>query len=133
VQAACGAGPQRRLYVHIYDEPTRAAAESLRRALNTLEVAKAQRLSVPGVENVTAAAERAGRPPPIPWRQPTVLLHQGDDAACGRAVSDLVARLLTEAGHRTEAPPDVRVLPSRLTPQPATLELWLPPQRAAAR
>jgi len=115
-------GPVRRLFVHIHDESTRGPAQAVRDMLN----ASLERVAVPGVENVTRSAERAGRQPPIPWRQPTLLLHDEADTACAGAVAALLGLALQSQGYGDGRPPDLRGLPVRLKPQPHTYELWLP-------
>lgn len=71
-----------RIYIQIYDEPSRKAAEVLRGALR-----KAGFL-VPGVENVSATALNEGRTAPQAFAKTTVVYFHDEDAELARRVVD---------------------------------------------
>jgi len=99
------------VYIQIFGNAQRDAARALRAPWRALGA------SVPPIEDVLATSRTAGRAPPAGHPQPTIVYH-------GDAMRDC-ARLLAAS-----APPaerwQLRALAPHLTPQRATLEVWLP-------
>lgn len=104
-----------KIYLHIYDEDTRALATRIGRDLRPLGFASAP------VENVVATAERRHRSPPYVWSTPAVIRHPGTTKAC----VDAVQRAMP-------AGTVVRDLPKSLRGNPGMIELWLPPYSGAS-
>ena len=120
LKASCPAGT--RLYTQIYDEAMRTRAEQLRQHLQN-----ASPLRIAPVENVARSAALRQQRPPVPWQQPTLIVHDPLVDGCAQA--------LALALQQRWGPPDdgkvlVTPLPNRLKSQPKTLELWLPAQAA---
>ena len=128
-QAACGQGERpTRLFVQIYDEASREPATAVIRALRD-EFGDAVRVAP--IENVTRAAELRGQRRPVPWPQPTLIVHAAADHACAAALAKSIrATLPPVAGH--EPGVWVRDLPRSLKPNPGVIELWVPPRESAA-
>ena len=116
LQSACREGT--RLYLQIYDEAMRPRAELLRQRL--LEAGLP--LKTP-IENVTRSATLRQQRPPVPWQQPTLVVHDPQVRDCAQALAQaLQQRWSPPAGGQVLVTP----LPARLKGQPNTLELWLP-------
>lgn len=111
------------LYIHIYSENTRMAATALRQALQPEEGAP---LLVAPIENVVRNAELRQQRPPVPWPNPTLVLHDPASRNCARAIAAAVGAPWQSEGGTT---PVVRLrsLPASLQARPGVLELWLPP------
>ena len=110
------------LYIQIYSETSRLAATALRQALQPEEGAP---LLVAPIENVVRNAELRQQRPPVPWANPTLVLHDPASGDCARAIAAQVgAPWLNEAGISQVR---LRGLPASLQAQPGVLELWLPP------
>ncbi len=110
------------LYIHIYSETSRLAATALRQALQPEEGAP---LLVAPIENVVSNAELRQQRPPVPWANPTLVLHDPASRDCARAIAAQVgAPWLSGAGSMRVR---LRSLPASLQAQPGVLELWLPP------
>ena len=110
------------LYIHIYSETSRMAATALRQALQPEQGAP---LLVAPIENVVRNAELRQQRPPVPWANPTLVMHDKASRDCARAIAAQVgAPWLRDSGS-----PRVRLrgLPESLQAQPGVLELWLPP------
>ena len=64
---------------------------------------------------------------PVPWPQPTLIVHEAADQACAlslaRAISDALAVQDRNDGGKVW----LRALPKSLKPRPGVIELWLPP------
>ena len=75
------------------------------------------------IENVTrtAAVRQARRP--VPWQQPTFVVHDAAVQPCARALADAVRPRWPQADGTGVW---VTSLPDRLKGQPRTMELWLP-------
>ncbi|MBK6613511.1 hypothetical protein [Ottowia sp.] len=118
LKAACPPGT--RLYLQIYDESARPRAEALRQRLNG---AGQGVLAVTPIENVTrtAAVRQARRP--VPWQQPTFVVHDSAVQPCAHALADAVRPHWPQADGTGVW---VTSLPDRLKGQPRTMELWLP-------
>lgn len=115
------------LYIHIYSENSRMAATTLRQALQPEEGAP---LLVAPIENVVRNAELRQQRPPVPWPNPTLVLHDPASADCARAIAAHIgAPWLTDTGASRVR---LRSLPASLQAQPGVLELWLPPVDAGA-
>jgi hypothetical protein len=113
------------LYIHIYDEGSRAPANALRRALQSDKDAP---LIVAPIENVTRSADLRQRQRPSPWPRPTVLLHEKASRNCALAI----ARYIGSPWLSSKSPGDsdrssVVELPASLKPRSGVIELWLPP------
>ncbi len=110
------------LYIHIYSETSRPAANALRQALQPEAGAP---LLVAPIENVVRNAELRQQRPPVPWANPTLVLHDPASDDCARAIAAQVgAPWLSETGASRVR---LRGLPASLQAQPGVLELWLPP------
>jgi hypothetical protein len=115
------------LYIHIYSESTRMAATALRQALQPEQGAP---LLVASIENVVRNAELRQQRPPVPWPNPTLVLHDPASRDCARAIAAAVgASWLSETGSSRVR---LRSLPASLQARPGVLELWLPPQESCA-
>ena len=75
------------LYTQIYDEATREHAEQLRQRL---QQAGAGALRIPRIENVARTAAMRQQRPPVPWQQPTFVVHQARLRPCAQALAQLV-------------------------------------------
>lgn len=125
LQASCDKGT--RLYTQIYAEAARAPAEQLRQSL---QEAGADQLRIAPLENVTRTAALRQQRPPVPWRQPTLIVHEAALRPCAEAL----AKLLQQPGSAWAAEkPWVIDLPVSLKAQPNTLELWLPAPQPVLR
>lgn len=123
VAAACSSAEgTARLYIQIYDEPSREPANRLR---DTLLREGDQRFYAALIENVTRSAELRQRRKPVPWPQPTFIVHDASGWPCARAMADTVQRLWPTRADRTVWITD---LPRGLKATPGAIELWLPPQ-----
>ena len=118
LQAHCPA--QTRLYTQIYDEAARARADQLRQRL---QVAGAGRLSIPRIENVTRTAALRQQRRPVPWQQPTFIVHDAALRPCAQALAQVVQPRWALPGSDKAW---VTSLPAGLKGQPHTIELWLP-------
>ena len=123
-----------RLYTQIYSEATRARAEQLRQDLQQAGMqAEVQQWHVAPIENVARTAAMRQQRPPVPWRQPTIVVH---DAAL-RPCADALAGVLQQRWPQTDGQQVwVTGLPGSLKGQPNAMELWLPTtptERAAVR
>ena len=105
--ATCAPGV--RLYVHIYDEESRAQALAMGK-----EMMRATGAPDAPVENVVSTARRAGRSAPYIWTRPTVVYPEGTAQAC---IDRL--RAITGGNLGTQKIP---------VGKPNSLELWLPPR-----
>ncbi len=115
------------LYIQIYSENSRMAATRLRQALQPEEGAP---LLVAPIENVVRNAELRQQRPPVPWPNPTLVLHDPASGDCARAIAARIGTpWLTETGASRVR---LRSLPASLQARPGVLELWLPPVDAAA-
>ena len=117
------------LYTQIYDEATRERAEQLRQRL---QQAGAGALRIPRIENVARTAAMRQQRPPVPWQQPTFVVHQARLRPCAQALAQLVQPRWSPASRQKVW---VTGLPTGLKGQPGTLELWLPapePERTGA-
>ncbi|MBL8263818.1 MAG: hypothetical protein JNM58_15480 [Xanthomonadaceae bacterium] len=102
----------RRIFVHIYDEASRAGARCL-----SAKIASSLGQSPIGIENVVATALRKGNPSPNVWRRPAVLYAeaQADEvAACALGVFELM-------------PEDKLIRALRQRTGRDVIEVWLPP------
>ncbi len=113
------------LYIHIYDENTRVAATALRQLLQRETAAP---LAVAPIENVSRSADLRQERRPVPWPNPTLVLHDPASRDCARAIAGFVgAPWLTPPAVRLVR---LRMLPASLPARPGVLELWLPPLQA---
>jgi hypothetical protein len=83
------------------------------------------------VENVARAAELRGQRRPVPWPQPTLIVHNPADHACAVSLATAIRAALPAVPGR-DASVWVRELPRSLKPQNGVIELWIPPREAAA-
>ena len=113
------------LYLQVYDEASRRAAGELRQRLQDAATASHVRLQVAPVENVGRIAELRQRRRPVPWAQPTFVVHDPPGLACASALSRLVGAPWVEPGQLDKV--WVRSLPETLKGSAGTIELWLPP------
>jgi hypothetical protein len=111
------------LYIHIYSENTRMAATALRQQLQEEEGVP---LLVAPIENVVRNAELRQQRPPVPWPNPTLVLHDPASRDCALAIASAVGApwaALDGSSSRVR----LRDLPASLQARPGVLELWLPP------
>ena len=89
-------------------------------------------LLIAPVEDVNRSATLRGTRRPVPWPQPTFVLHNPAERPCAEALRPLVQRAWTMPGR---APPEVwiRQLPTGQAARERVLELWLPRREAALR
>ncbi len=122
LQACARGNADSTLYIHIYSENTRAAATALRQRLQPKNGAP---LLVAPIENVVRNAELRQQRPPVPWPNPTLVLHDSVSRDCALAIAAAVGAPWLADGNSTRV--RLRALPSSLQGQPGVLELWLPP------
>lgn len=132
LQAACRAtGVQPlRVYTQVYDEASRNEATTLRQAL---QQAGGEVLQLTPIENVTRSASLRQQRRPVPWPQPTLVVHQRSDLNCARLLAEHV-RQHWGPGNGGEV--WVRELPSSLRTSSGSqrvIELWLPPSTGGER
>ena len=112
------------VFVQIYDEASRDAANAVVRALRK---DSGDVLRVAPIENVTRAAALRDQRRPVPWPQPTLIVHDPVDHACAVELAATVRAALPAVGGR-DAGVWVRDLPRTLKPSPGVIELWIPPR-----
>ncbi len=122
-------GKALQLYVQIYDEASREAAGAVVRALQK-EAGDALRIAP--IENVTRAAALRDQRRPVPWPQPTLIVHDPADRACAAELGKSIRATLPAVAGR-DAAVWVRDLPRSLKPSSRVIELWIPPREPAAQ
>ncbi|WP_046113123.1 patatin-like phospholipase family protein [Aquincola tertiaricarbonis] len=132
LQAACRANGVQplRVYTQVYDEASRSEATGLRWAL---QQAGGEVLQLAPIENVTRSASLRQQRRPVPWPQPTLVVHQRSDLDCARLLAEHV---LQHWGPGNGGEVWVRELPSSLRTSSGSqrvIELWLPPSSASDR
>lgn len=110
------------LYIQIYDEASRLSAIALRQALQALPDVP---LVVAPVENVTRSADLRQQRKPVPWPQPTLMLHDPASRPCAQAIAKFIGAPWVLPGDAE--PVWLRELPRSLSARPGVIELWLPP------
>jgi len=115
------------LYMHIYDEASRLPATALRQALQPEEGTP---LVVAPIENVVRAADLRQQRRPVPWPQPTLVLHDPGSRDCARAIARYIGAPWLVPG--TVERVRLRDLSRSLQPRAGVIELWLPPVQAPA-
>ena len=120
-----GAGPLK-FYVQIYDEASRPAAAAVVRALQN-EAGEALRIAP--IENVTRAAALRDQRRPVPWPQPTLIVHNPADRPCAALLAKAIGAALPTLPGR-DGSVWVRDLPRSLKAQSSVVELWIPPREA---
>ncbi|MEF7617184.1 hypothetical protein V4F39_24940 [Aquincola sp. MAHUQ-54] len=128
--AACSAadGAPLRLYLQVYDETSRSQTAPLRVQLQT---AGGAALQVAPIENVSRSARLRQQRRPVPWPQPTLVVHQPGDNACARAMVGLVRSHWRSLGRSEDV--WISELPASLRGRSSerVIELWLPPSEGA--
>jgi hypothetical protein len=106
------------VYTQIYSEDQRATATGLLRQIGTFGVA------TPGIENVSATANRAGHGAPAAWNKPVFIYstYSEQAPACARVLARWLA---TQPGFQ-HAIPKALPLPIRLHGDSNVIEFWLP-------
>ena len=101
-----------RVFLHIYDEGSRSAAEQIAARLQ-------QQLGFDKtpIQNVVETAKRNRRDAPYVWATPAVVAHPGSAEACVDAVGSVVSPDTT-----------LRNLPLSIKGSQGVLEIWLPPR-----
>ncbi len=128
-QAACERNDRPvQLFVQIYDEASRESANAVVRALRK---DTGDALRVAPIENVTRAAALRDQRRPVPWPQPTLIVHDPAEHACAVQLAATVRATLPAIGGRDPGV-WVRNLPRTLKPSPGVIELWIPPRDGAA-
>ncbi|MDE2413973.1 MAG: hypothetical protein KGM60_04360 [Comamonadaceae bacterium] len=118
LRARCPTGT--RLYTQIYNEAARWRAEQLRQRL---QEAPAVPLRIAPIENVTRSAAMRQQRPPVPWQQPTFIVHDAELRPCAQVLAQLVQQRWSPASGDK---PWISTLPPGLKSQTLTIELWLP-------
>ncbi|MDE2402371.1 MAG: hypothetical protein KGL90_11970 [Burkholderiales bacterium] len=118
---------QTTLYLQIYDEASRLAANALRQTLQTQTTGLVQ---VAPIENVTRSAELRQQRRPAPWPQPTFVLHDPNSRACAQALSRLIGQPWVTSNEPGQV--WIRELPDTLNRRPGVIELWMPESSSAA-
>ena len=109
--AASGGRPLR-LFIQIYDEASRPAAQRMAaRAIGN-------GLLVPEIENVSVTATRKRQAVPFIWDRQTWILHAPAEQPCAHRLAGAQDRWLN--------------LPPALQASPGVIELWIPPARNGA-
>ncbi len=117
-----------KFYVQIYDEASRPAAAAVVRALQG-EVGEALRIAP--VENVARAAALRDQRRPVPWPQPTLIVHNPADRPCAAQLAKVIGAALPAVPGR-DGSVWVRDLPRSLKAQSSVIELWIPPRDQVA-
>ena len=128
IRAQCPDGT--RLYTQIYDESARPRADQLRLRL---QQASARQVRAAGTENVSRTAAMRQQRRPVPWLQPTFIVHEPALRTCAQALAEAVQTRWPRPEAQTAWVTD---LPAGLKGQPRTIEMWLPTppaDRASAR
>ena len=109
------------LYVHVYDDVMRTYASQVS------WTSAGAALRMPGIENVVNTASLRKSRPPTPYPAPTLIVHDlSQRTACAGAVAAwLSPQILPWYADGTAL--TIAALPSRFSPQPGVIELWLPP------
>lgn len=108
----------RRIYLHVYDETSRAAAVAL---ADAIEKELGQRPV--GIENVVASAMRQGSRAPDVRQRPAVLFGRGRRERVEGCAGAIAAKIDGLAGRPVAT---VRALPTRTARD--TVDVWLPPR-----
>jgi len=121
------------LYIQIYDEASRAAAEDIRRQLSNQ--APLGPWVTPLVDNVVRRAAVRQQSSPVPWPRPTILVSSSDDLPCAREVQAWLSTPANPAAARPGEHPTwpevwIRRIPAKLGGRLNVYELWLPPTKA---
>jgi len=117
------------LYTQIYDEASRETAAAL---LRTLQQDAAGAVRAAPIENVIRSAELREQRRPVPWAQPTLIVHDPADGACAKALADAIRGALPSVPGRDNSV-WVRELPRSLKARSGVIELWIPPKEMGAR
>jgi hypothetical protein len=124
------------LYIQIYDEASRTAAEDIRHQLASQATLGAW--VTPPVDNVVRRAAVRQQNSPVPWPRPTILIASDADMPCAR---EMQAWLTTPLGATAGASPGerptwpevwIRRLPAKVGGRPDVYELWLPPTKVVS-
>lgn len=101
-----------RIFLHIYDEGSRPAAEQI-----AAQLAKELGFDKTPIQNVVETSKRNRRQTPYVWSSPAVVAHSGASPECVDAVRAVVS-------------PDtaLRSLPPTVKGSAGVLEIWLPPR-----
>lgn len=110
------------LYIQIYDEASRLSAVALRQALQAQPDVP---LVVAPVENVTRSADLRQQRKPVPWPQPTLMLHDPASRHCAQAIAKFIGAPWVLPGDAE--PVWLHALPGSLPARPGVIELWLLP------
>lgn len=110
------------LYMQIYDESSRLPATALRQALQPQDGSP---LLVAPIENVVRSADLRQQRRPVPWPQPTLVLHDPASRDCARAIARYIGAPWLTPGEADRV--WLRDLSRSLQPKPGVIELWLPP------
>ena len=118
-----------RIYVQVYDEPSRRLAALLRQRLQAEVGVNVQ---VAPIENVSRSSELRQQRKPVPWPQPTFIVHRRSDEPCAQALRATVSASWRVSGGEREV--WVGELPKSLQGRSSErmIELWLPPQGTTA-
>ncbi len=118
-----------RIYVQVYDEPSRRLAALLRQRLQAEVGANVQ---VAPIENVSRSSELRQQRKPVPWPQPTFIVHRKADEPCAQSLRATVSAAWRVSGGEREV--WVGELPKSLQVKSSErmIELWLPPQGTSA-
>jgi hypothetical protein len=116
------------LFVQIYDEISRDAANAVVRALRS---GSSNALRVAPIENVTRSAALREQRRPVPWPQPTLIVHDPGDRRCAQELATTIRATLPSVSGR-DSSVWVRDLPRTLKARPGVIELWIPPRAASS-
>lgn len=109
------------LYVHVYDEATRARLASL------APPGTGSGVRIPGIENVVSSATARKARAPTPYRTPTLIVHDlPNRQGCADAVAAWVQQQI-QPWYGADNAVAIAPLPARFKPGAGVMELWLPP------
>ena len=89
-------------------------------------------LQLAPVENVSRSSELRQQRRPVPWPQPTLLVHHPDDLPCARQLSATLQGLRPGFGTQDDSV-WIRETSRSLRAHRGVMDLWLPPTESTLR
>jgi Patatin-like phospholipase len=117
--SSCSGNQNLRLYVHIYNESQRKGAQKWMELVTNKFGQTVGSIQVQGLENINASAVRQDRSKPVPWGNPTLIVHDGAGMNCAQALAESLKKWYPE-------PIIVKTLPANLKAVSGVIEAYLP-------
>ncbi len=117
--SSCSTTQNLKLYVHIYNESERKGAQKWMELVTKNLGQEVGSIQVQGLENINASALRQERAKPVPWGNPTLIVHDGSGKNCAQALADSLKKWYPE-------PIIIKTLPANLKAVNGVIEAYLP-------